>query len=166
MGREQPLTWTFLLGNTPTPPHPIPVLPNPPASAHPTLCQPFKGHFLFLSRWPSCLSGMIPSAPLRPRGSSITSHSSEACSPGQSRGAAGEAPLGQVRPTHCLLPTLRPAEHHWVLQIEFAPPVREGLSLGSPWRRERLLLLRTRAGCRGRMSPCPEGALKARKRPH
>ena len=53
-----------------------------PLPCHPTLCQPFRGHFLFLSRWPSCLSGMIPSAPRRPRGSSTTSHSSLACSSG------------------------------------------------------------------------------------
>lgn len=76
---------------------PQPRTSHPPASgsspgpAQLTLCQPFRGHFLFLSRWPSCLSGMIPSAPSRPRASSTTSHSSEACSPGESWGAAREA---------------------------------------------------------------------------
>lgn len=50
----------------------------PPLPCHPTLCQPLRGHFLFLSRCPSCLSGMISSAPSLPRGSSTTSHSSEA----------------------------------------------------------------------------------------
>lgn len=50
----------------------------PPLPCHPTLCQPLRGHFLFLSRCPSCLSGMMSSDPSLPRGSSITSHSSEA----------------------------------------------------------------------------------------
>lgn len=60
-----------------------------PLPCRPTLCQPFRGHFLFLSRWPSCLSGMIPSGPSRPRGSSTTSHSSVICSPGQRVGWGG-----------------------------------------------------------------------------
>lgn len=85
------------------PPHPPLASASGPSlcPAHPTLCQPFRGHFLFLSRWPSCLSGMTPSAPSLPRGSSSTSHSSEACSPGQrSRKAAGEVTKSAPPPPH------------------------------------------------------------------
>lgn len=43
-----------------------------------TLCQPFRGHFLFLSKYPSCRCGSWPGLP-RVRGSSTTSQLSEPC---------------------------------------------------------------------------------------
>lgn len=76
------------------------------------------------------------------------------------------SPAGQARRARCLLPTLRPAGHCWAWRTVCSQPGREGPALGSPWGREWPLPAEDVEKCgRGKMSPCPEGALEAERDP-